>query len=82
MKAQEFYEAYESQKEKIKEETEKLDKLIEDFIVDHQVDGEYKIKVEDKTKYVRVYTPEGRFVYNKLKDVGVRAKPENVVTEE
>lgn len=75
--AQEFYDRVTELKDNAKVIYEELDKLFEDFAKEN---GDFELPILDKdgkAKFVRVYEPEGHFVYNKKYEVGTRVKAVN-----
>jgi hypothetical protein len=77
MNAQEFYNRMEELKEQSKAIHEEMNQLMEEFYKEYQL-FELPIKdVDGKEKYVRVYEPEGRFVYNVKYELGLRVKAQN-----
>jgi len=66
-------------KESIKNSRELLEECMEHFVGEFGKDNEFPIEVEGKTKWFRIYEPEGRFVYNTKFDMGLRANPKKPI---
>lgn len=79
MTAQEFNDRYNQLKDQSREINEQINLLTETFLKEHEVDLEYPIQVDGTPKFVRVFRPEGQFVYNRLFEVGVRKTAQNPV---
>lgn len=75
LKAQDIYETVRKLKEESKRIHEELDSIYESFYAQNS-DYEFEVTTEDnKTKWLRIYRPEGRFVYNQNYEMGLRSKP-------
>lgn len=75
--AQNFYNRMEILKEQSKAIHEEQAKLMQEFYEKYSI---FELPIFDKDgkeKFIRVYEPEGRFVYNVKYELGLRAKAQN-----
>lgn len=74
MDAQKFYDRITELKEQSKAIYEEIHNLEEEFVKEFQ---DYEVPIVDKEgkpKFIRIYEPEGKFVYNTKYEVGLRVK--------
>ena len=76
-----FYDRVKRLKDEVKGIHEEIAELEQDFIANYSLDLEYPIEVEGKQKFIRLYEPEGKFVYNTKYEIGVRATAKNLASE-
>ncbi len=82
MKAQELVDLFEATKLKVKLLHEEQDEAVKKFMESHSINLEYPVTVDEKPKFMRLYKPDGRFVYYSELDIGVRATAKNEVGTE
>lgn len=79
MTPQEFHDTHTLNKDRIDFLYEEQDKLTNTFIAEHGLDYDFPVNTkEGKAIHVRVYKPEGFFVYNREFEVGTRVKAKNL----
>lgn len=80
--AQTFYDRMEELKEQSKTIHEEMNTLMESFSSEFELFEVPIIDKESKPKFIRVYAPEGKYVYNTKWEIGLRAKDQNPLPEE
>lgn len=74
---QQFYDKYTELKNQQKQIQEEINEMEKQFVEEHGLDLEYPVMSEGKKKYIRIYRPEGRFVYNTEFEIGLRQTAKN-----